>query len=80
MEVIMNNLRTLLDVVIPVIVMLLIALCVVVLVAVIVPIALPAAIIGIIVLVFWLWLRGNVRPDMFRRKPRERDYPEDNFQ
>ncbi|WP_269522613.1 hypothetical protein [Coraliomargarita parva] len=71
----MNNLRDLINVVLPVIVMLLIALCVVVLVAVIVPVALPTAVIGLIVLVFWLWLRGNIRSDLFKR--RRRDYPED---
>lgn len=76
----MTKLGDLLNLVIPIIVVLLISLCVAVLVATIMPIALPATVIGSAALIFWLWLRGNVRSDIFSRKRRERrDYPEDNF-
>lgn len=73
----MNNLRDLVNIALPIIVALVVALSTVLLVAVMMPLLLPVAVVGLFILLLWLWLRGNVRSDMFRRRPRERDNPED---
>jgi hypothetical protein len=71
----MNNLRDLINVALPIVVALVVALSTVLLVAMMVPILVPVAVVGLVVLILWLWLRGNGQPNFMRRK--QRDYPED---
>lgn len=74
----MNNIRDLLNIALPIIVALVVALSTVLLVAVMMPILLPVAVVGIFILMLWLWLRGNLRSDLFRS--RRRNYKPEDFQ
>ncbi|MGJ8653015.1 MAG: hypothetical protein ACSHX8_07060 [Opitutaceae bacterium] len=72
----MNNLRNLVNVALPLVVALVVALSTVLLVAMMIPILVPVAVVGLIVLILWLWLRGNTQLHFFNKR-KQRDYPED---